>query len=98
MKSHILLVLASVATVLAVQTSTYIATVHSTHTAAQVATAIERRAGDALLSPSWFGTVQATHAKIRVVIVSGPGHTCAVLERIPGVKDCEADSIVMLYD
>lgn len=71
----------------------YIATVDEGHDAHSVARAIDRHGAG---GSAWDGSVERTHAALGVVIVKGPEGTCAVLQRVKGVKECEKDSILSL--
>lgn len=74
----------------------FIATVHEGHDPHAVAKDIAHRGKSE--EHKWAGSVERTHAAIRVIIVNGPKDTCQVLEKIDGIKLCEEDSIVSIYD
>lgn len=76
--------------------SKFIATVHEGHDPHAVAKRIADHGADA--EQQWVGSVERTHAAIRVLIVNGPRDTCDVLQKIDGIKQCEEDSIVSIHD
>lgn len=93
---HILALVAMAASVPATEpkSDTFIAVVKRGANIHSVAKAITRHNDNP--DHPWLGSIKKTHPHIGVLLIHGSHDTCKVLSSIPGIKECEKDSIVTI--
>lgn len=75
---------------------TFIAVVERGTDIHSVARAIKRQNDDP--QHPWVGIVKKTHPRIGVLLIHGSHDTCGMLSFVPGIKQCEKDSVVTIAD